>query len=133
MSTPIEELNESYNLIMGALTVWREARGEPIDGKRAIWAVIKNRVKAGWGATVLQVVTARYQFSCFNRDDPNVTKYPDPKDPAWLECLEAVTTNGPDITSGAKWYFNPAIAHPTWADRMIRTLSIGNHDFFREP
>jgi spore germination cell wall hydrolase CwlJ-like protein len=130
--TSVTDLNKSYDLIMGALTVWKEARGEPLEGKRAVYHVILNRMKAGWGATVLQVVTARYQFSCWNADDPNVNKFPDAKDPSWLECLEVILNPGEDNTQGAKHYFNPKIVTPSWSLKMVLSLKIGNHAFYRD-
>jgi len=131
---PLSALNESYELIMGALCIWREARGEPREGKVAVWNVIKNRVASKrWGPTITRVVTARWQFSAFNDGDPNTTKFPAVEDVAWQECLEVVIGNGaPDITQGAMFYFNPKIVMPPWSRTMIKTGSFGNHDFYRE-
>ena len=127
-------LEASYDLIMAALTIWREARGEPLEGKTAIWNVLKNRLASKrWGKTMPRVVTARWQFSSFNEGDPNATKFPLPEDTSWQECLAIVSGNGPDITQGAMFYFDPNKANPPWAATMIKTGSFGNHDFYPEP
>ena len=36
-----------------------------------------------------------------------------------------------DITGGAKFYFNPKLVKPSWANKMIKTVTIGNHDFYK--
>jgi len=131
---PLSALNESYELIMGALCIWREARGEPREGKVAVWNVIKNRVASKrWGPTITRVVTARWQFSAFNDGDPNTTKFPAVEDTAWQECLEVVIGNGPDITQGACFYYAKSMTKPPhWAATMTKTLEAGGHIFFRE-
>lgn len=133
MTDQAAALLADYDRIMGALCLWREARGEPIEGRRAIWCVLLNRLKnGGWGNTLLKVVTARWQFSAFNQGDPNSTIFPSVEDPRWWECLEIVTEENPiDITSGACFYFNPEICRPQWASRMIMTATIGHHQFYR--
>jgi N-acetylmuramoyl-L-alanine amidase len=127
------ELLASYDKFMGALTLWREGRGEPYIGRQAIWCVLKNRLKSGsWGNTIFKVVTARWQFSCYNQSDPNSTIWPSPEDPRWHECLDIVTDdNSSDITEGAMFYFNPTIVRPQWADHMTMTAKLGNHQFYR--
>jgi N-acetylmuramoyl-L-alanine amidase len=126
-------LNNQYDLIMAALCIWREARGEPREGKVAVFWVIKNRVAAGWGPTVLDVILAPKQFSCFNADDQQVALYPKHADKDWVECLGVVTGNDPNPIGPAKNYFNDAIADPAWAKSMIEQARIGRHVFYRDP
>lgn len=52
-----------------ALTVYGEARGEKVEGQIAVANVIKNRCVAG--KTYKDVCLAPYQFSCWNKNDPN--------------------------------------------------------------
>lgn len=50
-----------------ALTIWGEARSEPVEGQIAVANVIRNRKESGkWGATYAAVCRARKQFSCWN-------------------------------------------------------------------
>lgn len=48
------------------VTIYGEARGEPIEGQIAIGCVIRNRVHVGrWGASYAKVCLAPWQFSCW--------------------------------------------------------------------
>lgn len=57
------------------LTLWAEARGEPIEGKIAVASVIRNRVLYGagrFGIGYTGVCLKPQQFSCWNPGtDPN--------------------------------------------------------------
>ena len=51
------------------LTLWGEARGEPIEGKLAVAAVIRNRVLRGAPvATYVSICTAKAQFSAWTEE-----------------------------------------------------------------
>jgi N-acetylmuramoyl-L-alanine amidase len=55
-----------------ALTLYGEARGEPLDGKLAVASVLRNRLRDGrWGRTYESVCLKPKQFSCWNASDPN--------------------------------------------------------------
>lgn len=56
-----------------ALTIYGEARGEPIEGKIGVGCVIRNRFRSGRGGarSFKEVCFAPAQFSCWNPDDPN--------------------------------------------------------------
>jgi N-acetylmuramoyl-L-alanine amidase len=50
-----------------ALTMWAEARGEPVEGRIAIGCVLRNRLNDGrWGSSYERVCLAPAQFSCWN-------------------------------------------------------------------
>jgi N-acetylmuramoyl-L-alanine amidase len=134
MTDEATALLADYDRLMAALCIWREARGEPLLGRKAVWCVLRNRLKSGqWGNTMMKVVTARWQFSAFNSGDPNATLFPSPEDPRWHDCLDIVADyNSPDITNGALYYFNPhVIQRPGWASKMTMTTAIGAHEFFK--
>lgn len=59
--------------IVLALTIWGEARGEPVEGQIAVASVVRNRVLR-LGHEWVRVCLAKGQFSCFNEDDPNRPK-----------------------------------------------------------
>ncbi|TDP61339.1 cell wall hydrolase [Roseateles toxinivorans] len=57
-----------------ARTMWGEARGEAGDGMAAVAHVVLNRVarQTYWGRDVIAVCQKPWQFSCWNRNDPNL-------------------------------------------------------------
>ena len=125
-------------IYMLALCLWREARGEPIEGKAAVADVILTRAAdRRWPKTITGVITQRRQFSAFNSDDPNVTKYPDPAGRnltdwrAFVDCLAVAATaidQGP--TGSANHYHAASIARPRWAAKMQPMGRIGRHIFY---
>jgi N-acetylmuramoyl-L-alanine amidase len=124
--------NESYDRVLFAIAIWRESRGEPLEAKRAVAHVILNRVKSpGWPDRVSEVILQPWQFSAFNRADPNSTKWPNATDPAWLECCAVVDDPGTDPTGGAVLYHSRIINMPKWAVPEKRTAQIGAFTFYR--
>ena len=137
--------------VVAKLCLLREAGGESIAVKNAIWHVILNRVKdPRWPNTVHEVVTQKGQFSSFSANDPNVTRWPSEKNApewnAWLDC-GAVVTSGllADPTNGANSYhsipnggYHYKDAHgndvilnpPSWADSSKMTLQLGRTKFY---
>jgi len=127
---------ESANLTFLALTVWREARGEPFHGKLGVAFSIMNRVKrpAWWGNDLQGVVFKRWQYSSMtDPKDPQVTKWPLSGDPAWQECLEvaemAILGAIPSPVDGADSYFDLSIPAPKWANEENFVCAIGRLRF----
>ncbi len=60
-------------VIVLALLIWGEARGESVAGQIAVACVVRNRVLRS-GHDWIAVCLAPKQFSCFNADDPNYPK-----------------------------------------------------------
>ena len=120
-----------------ARTAWGEARGEGTAGMQAVVNVIMNRVsRGGWyGLTPKEVVLKKYQFSCWNANDPNRAQLlvVDERNSAFATAkkLAAMAYAGdlPDITGGAINYHAKSIS-PYWADKMQQTAQIGNHIFY---
>ena len=134
---------ESYELILLAILIWREARNQPIEGKRAVAWSVRNRVlkpgKTWYGDDWEEVVLKPWQYTSFEKSDPNSSKLPaDPsKDAAWADSLlvadEVYRGLGTDPTAGATHYYNPkAVAKPTWVDAPGSTYkcTIGDHWFY---
>ena len=130
---------ESYDHVMLAVAIWREARGESRDAKRAVAHVILNRIQdPRWPDSAVEVVTQPRQFSCFNAGDPNATKFPTPKRAsdwaAWMECCSVVDELEADYdpTGGANHYHSlPAGAEPDWAMPDKLTLTVGRLQFYK--
>lgn len=126
-----------------ARTLWGEARGEPDGGMEAVASVVLNRVAIAedsdgfwWGNNVIQVCQKPYQFSCWNRSDPNFQKlqavdetdlyFATAKRIARRACAGTIK----DSTFGATHYHADTI-NPYWARRETPTITIGHHIFYR--
>ena len=129
---------DSYQPFLTALCLWREARGQSDDAKRAVLHVILNRAKAGFrGSDPASVILWPYQFSSFNAKDPNATRFPSPSSlrdwAAWWACCAIVDAPGDDPTGGALMYESlPAWdSRPAWATAEKQTAEIGPFRFYR--
>ena len=123
-----------------ALCIWREARGEQIDGKRGVGHVIQNRADkpCWWGNDVRSVILKPWQFSSFNANDPNSERWPDIDDSSWTDSLyvaSAILLGGDmDVTDGATHYYDSSIGWPkAWGNRSeyINTVNIGRLHFWK--
>ncbi len=126
-----------------ARTLWGEARGEGDIGMLAVANVILNREKIAkkkgkfwWGNNIIQICQKPYQFSCWNRSDPNFRKLQsvDKRDLYFATAVRianrAVTGVLEDITSGATHYHASSIT-PYWAKGQAPIEVIGAHKFYR--
>jgi len=131
----VERMAEWFVL---ALCLWREARGEPIEGKAAVADVILTRAAdSRWPDSVVGVITQRWQFSAFNQSDPNVTKFPNPRGSAaeWMAFVEcarvAMHALDKPPTGRADHYHAKSMApFPKWTRQMQRVGVVGNHVFY---
>jgi cell wall hydrolase len=126
------------------LTIWGEARGEPIEGKLGVAAVIRNRVKAHYrGAhTYVDVCTAHAQFSAWTDEattmhQEEVALAGSAPDPTLRLCREiAIATIAnilPDITKGANHYYALSINPPAWAATATPLITLGRQRFYNVP
>ncbi len=126
-----------------ARTLWGEARGEGEGGMEAVANVILNREKIAqkkgkfwWGNNIIQICQKPYQFSCWNRSDPNFQKLQsvDKSDLYFATALRianrAVAGVLTDVTSGATHYHASSIT-PYWAKGQTPITIIGAHKFYR--
>lgn len=133
-----------------ARTIWAEARGEGVAGQVAVGRCIRNRVEADlgrdgkpdwWGEGYVGVCQAPWQFSCWNKADPNrpyltgakaipETEYARAREAA----VTAMTSKEPDPTGGATHYYSTTMASPPkWTGHPARrTTKIGRHIFFKD-
>lgn len=127
-----------------ARTIWGEARGETTQGMEAVACVVLNRVKMAedhggkywWGNNIIQVCQKPYQFSCWNRSDPNFKKLTDVNETdlyfatAMRIARRAVAGALADATNGATHYHAKSVS-PHWAQGEIPCAVIGSHVFYR--
>ncbi len=129
-----------------ARTIFGEARGESIQGKRAVAAVVMNRVRRArrasavtywWGNDTINVCQKPWQFSCWNPGDPNREKIEavTSKNRAFQTCLkvakEAAANQLADPTGGATHYHAKSV-RPPWARNRTPSAEIGNHLFYTD-
>jgi len=128
-----------------ARTLWGEARGEGLAGQIAVAWTIRNRVNDGkarswWGEGYVGVCQAPYQFSCWNKNDPNYPFLSGAKPipagqfaQAQRAADQVIAGAVPDPTSGATHYYATTMPKaPAWAAKAKQTVRIGQHVFFKD-
>lgn len=122
-----------------ARTLWGEARGEGEAGLEAVAAVVVNRTRRSaefwWGHRIEDVCRRKFQFSCWNENDPNLPKLKKVTgDDLPFETCVAVATRAvdgllADSTGGATHYHHRA-TRPNWATTPC--ARIGSHLFYND-
>lgn len=126
-----------------AKTIYGEVRGEYLNkngGLKALEAVghvIMNR-SVGTSRSISSVCLRPWQFSCWNKADPNrkIIENITMDDPIYRICFvvakRIICGELEDITRGANHYYSSALAIPPyWAKGKKPTLKIGKHIFFK--
>ncbi len=126
-----------------ARTLWGEARSEGKEGMEAVASVILNRVKLSqrmggywWGNDIIQVCQKPYQFSCWNKSDPQYQRVisVSTEDVYFVKCIQvarrALLSLIDDPTKGATHYHADYIT-ASWSDIRKKTETIGHHIFYR--
>jgi N-acetylmuramoyl-L-alanine amidase len=146
-TVPDENGADFYNGLSAdvlARTLWGEARGEGAAGMEAVANVVLNRIAIAaahggaywWGCDVISVCQKPYQFSCWNRADPNYRQLlaAGEKDIHFATALRiarrAMALTLPDHTGGATHYHEKSIL-PAWAKGERPTAIIGRHMFYK--
>ncbi|MGE8098135.1 cell wall hydrolase [Pseudomonas fluorescens] len=128
-----------------ARTLWGEARGEGLAGQIAVAWTIRNRVNDGktnswWGEGYAGVCLKLYQFSCWNKSDPNFAHLSGAKPipagqfaQAQKAADQVIAGTVPDPTGGATHYYATTMPKaPAWAAKAKQTLKLGHHVFFMD-
>jgi spore germination cell wall hydrolase CwlJ-like protein len=123
--------------------MWGEARNQGELGMRAVGHVIANRRQAKThGTFVTDTVSAAWQFSCWNKNDPNrammlaIEDLPEggAAHRQWLAAkriaAEVLAGRSVDPTGGALFYHTTAV-QPTWSRGVTPVAQLGDHLFFR--
>lgn len=126
-----------------ARTIWGEARGEGSLGMQAVACVVMNRLAVSrdmggfwWGRSVIDICQKPYQFSCWNRNDPNYRKllHVDCRDRFFACALamaqQVIAGRISDPTHEATHYHTAGI-FPFWSRAQEPIAVIGKHIFYR--
>lgn len=126
-----------------ARTLWGEARGEGKYGMEAVAFVVLNRAEIAqkrggywWGNSVIEVCQKKYQFSCWNKKDPNYGKVISvTEEDVYFATAKRVARRAllgflKDPTNGATHY-HARHTSPFWAKGQKPCAVIGRHIFYR--
>lgn len=129
-----------------ARTLWGEARGEGLKGMRAVAHVIMNRFRdERWPDTIAKVCQQRFQFSCWNINQPARAGCEAVGMPALIDlgCYPVAVAvacghdREGDLTGSANHYLTNELmmseACPSWAKEEWITEVIGRHTFLYLP
>ena len=129
-----------------ARTIYGEARGEytkPNVGLKALSAVgyvVLNRYleKTWYGSTIEDVCLKPFQFSCWNKQDPNreIILNVQKGDVLFDICAHVAHSvlfqELADPTYGANHYYSVTLkSSPAWARGRLALTQIGLHKFFK--
>lgn len=107
-----------------AVALHWEARGEPVEGQRAVYDVIQNRSLASFSSSC-SIIKAPRQFSFVN------------KNTSWqateqqMEKLMEVKKMKKILDINYKFYHTTIIS-PVWSRKMVGKRMLGNHLFMKE-
>ena len=140
-------LPTSQDIDILARTIYGEARGEfyheagGVTPFIAIANVVMNRLKVPqrFGDTIARICQKRFQFSCWNKSDPNykviTTVHKDGNqlfELAFVTAEKVVRGSWPDITFGSNHYYATTLpAPPKWALDQPLQVRIGHHLFYK--
>ncbi|MOA19220.1 Spore cortex-lytic enzyme precursor [compost metagenome] len=123
-------------------TIWGEARNQGYEGQVAVAWTIKNRALSPitwWGTDITSVCLKPWQFSCWNKNDPNYAYLSGQKAiPAVQyelakEAARAVLEGRvPDPTGQATHYYATSMkTPPKWTVGATKTVQIRQHIFYK--
>lgn len=127
-----------------AANIYFEARGESLQGQKAVAAVTLNRVKSKkYPKTVCAVVTQKSQFSWVQQQPKHVVQKalngvaPSQKPLEVLAYQEAqklayimIKAKEQVLPEQALWYHTTQI-NPAWNKQMIKIQVVGSHVFYK--
>jgi spore germination cell wall hydrolase CwlJ-like protein len=114
-----------------ALNLYHEARGEGIEGMKAVAMVVLNRA-AAQSKTVCAVVYKRKQFSWTNTKQGRNKPLGDDNIRTVLTVAYAALAGGIDDTTGGANHYHACAVPPKWTKGMVFTNAIGNHRFYKQ-
>ena len=157
---PGKPIAEQELVVLLAMCLFGEARGESDLARRAVAQLLLNRARnprrvfgskpeADFTENLRRVILQPWQFSCFNPDDANRAKLLHPLDheepQVWERCLRCArqalqagdynaqphADQRDELTANSDHYFDDSIHTPSWADPSKQTVKIGRLNFYR--
>lgn len=116
-------------------TIYGEARGEGFIGMKAVAHVLLNRARIK-NQSLDEVCLKPWQFSCWNKNDPNrekLEKLEIETNQIALQCAAALSEaeQEDDFTKGATHYHTNNI-EPKWAKGKTPCFIHKNHRFYND-
>ena len=125
------------NVILLALCVYREARGEIYTAKLAVAYTVVTRAAHGgwWGDSIMSVLRCPDQYtSMTHAGDPNLVVLPGPADPFWDDSVQAaraaLSKSVPNPAPGSDSYYSGDVV-PYWAASATLVGQVGDFRFYR--
>lgn len=116
-----------------AVSIYHEARDQPLLGQQAVAAVILRRVQLSrWGDTICAVV----QPSQFSYLSQNYSFPPIVEREAWRQALTVAIqalVDGPTPIVADADHYHATYVSPSWGQKMEEVMRIGGHVFYRDP
>lgn len=131
-----------------AMTIWAEARAEPIEGEIAVGCVIRNRLlkPLRFGQSWASVCLARWQFSCWipQGGEANYRMLMArcealqrglaswPRQALWIaEGIVSGAIEEDRVFGATHYYASWMPTPPSWAVGLTPTAIIGHHRFYK--
>lgn len=126
------EVDMTEQVFWAALCVYFEARGESLEGQKAVAHVLINRAQER-GKTVKEIVFQPYQFSWANNGKrPPIEDYE-----AFARCCSAVMAahydrlRGQTLNGANHYHADWMDIYPSWSRAMDKVAHIGRHIFYK--
>ena len=119
------------DVVLLALNIYYEARGEGLSGKAAVAHVTLNRLKDGrFPRTLAEVIMQPGQFS-WTRNPPKIEDG-EALRAALMVAAKALTGVLRDRTGGALYFHAARLGEPEWTRGLTRIARIGAHTFYAD-
>lgn len=130
-------------LFVGALTLWREARNQPYQGKLAVaYTIVERTSRPGWwnknrSGSVVAAVTMPWQYSSItDPHDPQLVLFPREMDADFDECVTAMKaalagTSPSPVPTADSYYATSMAVPPKWATPERFITQLGDHRFYK--
>jgi spore germination cell wall hydrolase CwlJ-like protein len=123
-----------------AENIYFEARGEPLDGQRAVAEVTLNRTRSPYFPHTICAVVHETQWDPLRRrlvahfSWTELSALSEPTGSAWKQAMTVASAAYDDtymqVVPGALFYHAISI-RPDWARTKTAVATIGNHIFYR--
>ncbi len=119
------------DVLLLALNIYYEARGEGVSGKAAVAHVTLNRMKDGrWPGTLTGVIFQPGQFSWTRK--PGKIEDPEALKASVMVAAKALMGTLRDRTGGALYFHGARLGDPDWTQGLTRVAQIGAHTFYAD-